>query len=325
MQLGIRLHDTKKLPFEERIANVHELGFVCGHLAPGKVITEFPTTDEALTPGLAMYMKNVFAKNNVDIAVLGCYLNLANPNPEQLAKITHRYMAHIRFASWLGCGVVGTETGAPNETYTAVPECHGEEALQTFITNLRPVVKYAEEMGVVMAIEPVWKHIVYNPARARRVLDEINSPNLQIILDPVNLLDHCNYKDQVAIVDEAIDLLEQNKRKFGTDNLEIIKGLAPEALEGLPAPTHAFIGGSSGNLKEILEVLLEQNPRVRVVINAIALETVAEAMQCLKSMAFTDVDIAQVSVAKGKKLGSYEMMMGQNPVYIFSCTGGETA
>ena len=110
--------------------------------------------------------------------------------------------------------------------------------------------------------------------------------------------------------DEAIDLLEQNKRKFGTDNLEIIKGLAPEALEGLPAPTHAFIGGSSGNLKEILEVLLEQNPRVRVVINAIALETVAEAMQCLKSMAFTDVDIAQVSVAKGKKLGSYEMMMG---------------
>ena len=34
MQLGIRLHDTKKLPFEERIANVHELGFACGHLAP---------------------------------------------------------------------------------------------------------------------------------------------------------------------------------------------------------------------------------------------------------------------------------------------------
>ena len=89
-------------------------------------------------------------------------------------------------------------------------------------------------------------------------------------------------------------MLEENKRKFGTDNLEIIKGLAPEALEGLAAPTHAFIGGSSGNLKEILEVLLEQKPRVRVVINAIALETVAEAMQCLKSMAFSDVDIAQV-------------------------------
>ncbi len=207
MQLGIRLHDTKELPFEERIADVHALGFACGHLALSKVIREFPTTDEALTPGLAMYIKNVFAKNQVDIAVLGCYLNLANPNPEQLKKAMNRYMAHVRFASWLGCGVVGTETGAPNETYSYVPECHGEEALRTFIGNLRPIVKYAEQMGVVMAIEPVWRHIVYNPGRARRVLDEIGSPNLQIILDPVNLLDISNYQDQEAIVEEAIEVL----------------------------------------------------------------------------------------------------------------------
>lgn len=210
MQLGIRLHDTKKLPLEERIADVRQLGFQCGHLALAKVIDEYPTTDESLTPGYAMYLKNLFARNQVDIAVLGCYLNLADPNKEQLAATIHRYMAHIRFASWLGCGVVGTETGAPNETYSFVPECHSEEALQTFITNLRPVVAYAEQMGVVVAIEPVWRHIVYNPLRARQVLDEINSPNLQIILDPVNLLDICNYRDQAAIVEEAIDLLGQD-------------------------------------------------------------------------------------------------------------------
>jgi sugar phosphate isomerase/epimerase len=210
MQLGIRLHDTKPLPFEERIADVRRLGFTCGHLALGKVITEFSTKDEALTPGLAMYLKRIFAINEVDIAVLGCYLNLANPNPEQLKTITNRYMAHIRFASLLGCGVVGTETGAPNETYTFVPESHSEEALETFITNLKPVVSYAEQMGVILAIEPVWKHIVCDPVRARRVLDEIASPNLQIILDPVNLLDISNYTNQIEIVDEAIDLLGED-------------------------------------------------------------------------------------------------------------------
>jgi len=207
MQLGIRLHDTKKLPFEERIADVHQLGFACGHLALAKVIEEFPTTDEAMTPGLAMYVKNVFARNQVDIAVLGCYLNLADPNKEQLAKTVHRYMAHVRFASWLGCGVVGTETGAPNETYTFTPECHTEEALQIFMDNLRPIVKYAEGMGVVVAIEPVYRHIVCNPKRARRVLDEINSPNLQIIFDPVNLLEMENYEDRQAVIEEAIELL----------------------------------------------------------------------------------------------------------------------
>lgn len=210
MQIGIRLHDTKKLPIEERIADVRQLGFRCGHLALGKVITEFPTDDSALTPGLAMYLKNIFAKNQVDIAVLGCYLNLANPNPEQQKKIAGRYMAHIRFASLLGCGVVGTETGAPNETYTFVPESHGQAALDLFIKNLRPIVKYAENMGVIVAIEPVWKHIVYDAKRAREVLDAIASPNLQIILDPVNLLDMCNYKNQKVIVEEAIELLGED-------------------------------------------------------------------------------------------------------------------
>lgn len=207
MQLGIRLHDTRPLPFEERIADVHRLGFACGHLALSKVIDEFPTTDEALTPGLAMYIKNVFARNQVDIAVLGCYLNLADPNKEQLAATVHRYMAHIRFASWLGCGVVGTETGAPNETYTFTPECHTEEALKLFTENLRPIVEYAEKMGVVVAIEPVYRHIVCNPKRARQVLDQIGSPNLQIIFDPVNLLDMENYTDRKSIIQEAIELL----------------------------------------------------------------------------------------------------------------------
>ncbi|MCM1057566.1 MAG: sugar phosphate isomerase/epimerase [Firmicutes bacterium] len=207
MQLGIRLHDVQKLPFEERVAAVREGGFACGHLALAKFISEFPTTDEALTPGLAMYIRNVFARNHVDIAVLGCYLNLATPNQEELQKTVHRYMAHIRFASWLGCGVVGTETGAPNEAYAFTPECRTQEALQLFIERLKPIVAYAESMGVVFAIEPVFRHIVCDPVRARRVLDEIDSPNLQVIFDPVNLLDVANYQERDAVFREAMDLL----------------------------------------------------------------------------------------------------------------------
>ena len=68
-------------------------------------------------------------------------------------------------------------------------------------------MEYAEKMGVILAIEPVYKHIVCNPKRARKVLDTIQSPNLQIILDPVNLLDICNYKERDAIIAEAIEVL----------------------------------------------------------------------------------------------------------------------
>ena len=207
MQLGIRLHDIKKAPLEERLSIAHEQGFACGHLALSKVISEYPVDDGALTPGYALYLKKLFAKNELDIAVLGCYLNLANPNPESLNKIRKRYLTHIGFASLLDVGVVGTETGAVNEEYKFEERNHSEEALDIFIHNVRPVVEYAEKMGVIFAIEPVYKHIVCNPKRARRVLDEINSPNLQIIFDPVNLLDISNYKNRDEIIEEAMELL----------------------------------------------------------------------------------------------------------------------
>lgn len=119
--------------------------------------------------------------------------------------------------------------------------------------------------------------------------------------------------------DEAVELLEANKRKFAVDNLEVIRGEAPAELEELPAPTHAFIGGSSGNLKEILQVLLDKNPYVKIVINCITLETVTEALQAVKDFGFTHSEIVQLSAARAKELGRYHMMMGENPIYIISC------
>ena len=122
---------------------------------------------------------------------------------------------------------------------------------------------------------------------------------------------------------EAVALIEKNKRKFGVSNLEVIAGLAPEAMEELPAPTHVFIGGSAGNMREILELVFHKNPAARVVVNAIALETVAETMTLVRELPVTDLSVSQVMAARGKRLGSYEMMMGMNPVYIISFTGSE--
>lgn len=206
MQLGIRLHDVKKAPLAERLEIAKGQGFDCAHLALAKVITEYSVKDEALTPGLAMHLRKLFAKNDLDVAVLGCYLNLATPNEADLKKNQKRYLTNIRFASQLGAGVVGTETGAVNEKYTFEERNHTDEALEIFIKNFRPVVEYAEKMGVIMAIEPVFKHIVWNPVQTRKVLDAINSPNLQIIFDPVNLLDISNYEKREEIFKESIEM-----------------------------------------------------------------------------------------------------------------------
>ncbi|MFT4106308.1 MAG: sugar phosphate isomerase/epimerase family protein [Lacrimispora sp.] len=209
MQIGIRLHDVAPGTIEERVKTAHDQGFTCVHLALSKTVKEHSVENSALTPGYAAYLRKMFARYDMDIAVLGCYLNLAHPDPEELKKIQERYFAHLRFASILGCSVVGTETGAPNAEYRYEPVCHTEEALDTFIKNLIPVVRCAEKFGVIMAIEPVWSHIVYNSKQALKVLKAIDSPNLRIILDPVNLLSAENSENREQVIGEAIEDLGQ--------------------------------------------------------------------------------------------------------------------
>ena len=274
MQLGIRLHDIKKAPLPERLKIAEEQGFACGHLALSKVISEYPVDDGALTPGYALYLKRLFEKYHLDIAVLGCYLNLANPNPESLAKITHRYLAHIRFASLLGVGVVGTETGAVNEEYRFEEKNHSDEALEIFIRNVKPVVEYAEKMGVIFAIEPVYKHIVCNPIRAREVLDKIGSPNLQIIFDPVNLLDSCNYRDRDAIIEEAIDLLGEDIAMIHIKDFVVQDG----ELVSVAAGTGEMDYG------KIIRFIKERKPYVHVTLENTVPENAVEARRYIHGL-----------------------------------------
>lgn len=108
------------------------------------------------------------------------------------------------------------------------------------------------------------------------------------------------------------------------EKIEIIAGTAPESFpESFPETvTHAFIGGSSGNMGQLLDELLRLNGRMRVVINAIALETVAEVLQLLKEKKI-EAEIVSVQVSRARAVGAYHLMQGQNPVYVISFGGAE--
>lgn len=224
MQIGIRAHDCKGSSFEDLIDNIKNQDLKCIQLALGKAITEFPTDRYAMTPGMALYVKRALAKRDIDVAVLGCYLNLGTPDKKELAETTEIYKAHIRFASLLGCGMVGTETGAVNAEYRYEEANGSDEALDIFINNLRPIVEYAEKMGVIIGLECVHTHIVCNIKRMRKVLDTINSPNLQIIYDPINTFSPKTYQNQDELMQEAFDLLGENIAAIHIKDFDVIDG-----------------------------------------------------------------------------------------------------
>lgn len=120
----------------------------------------------------------------------------------------------------------------------------------------------------------------------------------------------------------AVELLHMNREKFSVENLSVVSGCAPEACLDLPAPSHAFIGGSSGNMREIITLLLEKNPTIRIVATAIALESISELTACIKEFPWIDTEVISMQVAHDKKAGPYHLMTGQNPIYIFTMQAG---
>jgi precorrin-6Y C5,15-methyltransferase (decarboxylating) CbiT subunit len=121
--------------------------------------------------------------------------------------------------------------------------------------------------------------------------------------------------------EKALELIRQNALKFETPNINIIEGKAPDALANLFGVNKIFIGGSGGNLKEIIE-WVEFNCRVgsRLVINAVSLNTLVDARQLLDGLAYGAPEIIQVSINRIEKLGNAEMFRPQSPIFIISTT-----
>ena len=122
---------------------------------------------------------------------------------------------------------------------------------------------------------------------------------------------------------KAVEQLRRNLKHFSLTNVEVVEGTAPDALSDLPAPDAVFIGGSSGNIGEIVRLCLAKNPQVRIVATAITLETVAQLLEAARGLPEVSLEISQISAARARALGKEQqmhLMMGQNPVFVCCLT-----
>ena len=123
----------------------------------------------------------------------------------------------------------------------------------------------------------------------------------------------------------AVQLLRENLSKYCLSRVHVTEAAAPEGLEDLPSPTHVFIGGSGGAMPQILKAVLDKNPRVRIAVNCVTLETLSQVMETVRRLPVTEPRISQIAVSRAEKAGSYHLMKAMNPVCIidFAGKGGE--
>lgn len=112
--------------------------------------------------------------------------------------------------------------------------------------------------------------------------------------------------------------LRENLKKFVARNVQLVEAYAPEGLEELPDPDRVFIGGSGGNLEEIVELVDKRlKPDGVIVLNAVTLDTLTKAVEFFDDHGY-QVEVVCINVAKTRNLTEYRMFEAMNPVYIIS-------
>ena len=133
------------------------------------------------------------------------------------------------------------------------------------------------------------------------------------------LIANCGQVYAVERDTESLPLLEANVAGLGSDNIHIVAGEAPSVLETLPNPDSVFVGGSGGNLPQILEYAASRlNPGGSIVVNLAVLERTHEAYRLLKDLGL-EAELTQVTSARGKEMPDGAVRLESlNPVFIVS-------
>ena len=121
--------------------------------------------------------------------------------------------------------------------------------------------------------------------------------------------------DMIASIEAAIDYPEHDIEEETYSQMNIKITALKEKINELPAPDSVFIGGSKGMLKDIIDQLIRKNPSVHIVMTAVTMETLNEALEYLE-INFQKVETVCIAVTNVVKRGRYHMPDVQNPIFI---------
>lgn len=206
MRIGARAHDFGTLPADELAEKLASHNLCCAQLALNAAIEGMALKPGQLNPGVAWEIGQAFQRNGVQVAVLGCYINPIHPDLAVRADLIALFKDHLRHVRDLGGSLVGLETGTPNADYSGHADTSSEEHFQAMLRTMEQLVAEAEKHGVKVAVEAVTHHTTSTPEKMKRLLDEIQSTNLVVIHDPVNLINAENADDQARMIEEPFQL-----------------------------------------------------------------------------------------------------------------------
>ena len=168
-----------------------------------------PSMPGVIAPELAEEIAKASAATGVAIAAVSGTYNMIHPDPAMRADGMDRLAAIIHAAPLMGTRLVTLCTGTrdPQDQWKHHPENPSAGAWRDLLGELAKAVTLAEDNGVDLGIEPELSNVVSSAEQAYRLISEMQSPRLRIVLDPANLFEVATVDESRSIIARAVDIL----------------------------------------------------------------------------------------------------------------------
>lgn len=273
MRYGTLAHTAGCLPLKSLTTTLQSYGIDFVQLALSKAIQDIDTSPGKLSPGLASYIGEQFDKAGIRIGVLGCYINPIHPDPVIRRIEIDRFKEHLRFARQFGAPMVATETGALTTFKEHNPEHFEEIGWDILKETVQELAEEAEKWGVFLALEGVSSHTLSTPAKMRRILDEVPSSSIGVILDPCNFIG-----EAVDLQDEIVD---DSFKLFGD---RIIMAHLKDIYKEENRVYHGKAGNGLFHTEAFMTKLHEYKPMIDVSLEDITGPEINETIALLKRL-----------------------------------------
>ena len=202
LKVGARVHDYGRDVPEVLFERIAADGFEAVMLAFQKAITGinsyFDVTDE-----LIERTKQALHANNIAVQTLGVYMELGMVDEAARQEAVKNFIQGMKIAKKMGVPKVATETTPMHKQ----PGVTREAAYKQLLKSMEEILPEAEKLGILVCVESVFYHTLNTPELARELMDTMQSDNLKITFDAVNLLDADHVATQHQLWDQTFELL----------------------------------------------------------------------------------------------------------------------
>ncbi len=207
MQLGIFAKTFAPAPLEEILDVIVAHGLQAVHF--NMVCVGLPAMPDEISAALCGQIRTAVAKRPLNLVGVSGTYNMIHPDPAKRAQGLRRLQTLIEACRPMGTDLVTLCTGTrdPENQWRFHPQNSTPEAWHDLTTEMAKALEMAEKHNVILGIEPELANVVDSAAQAEKLLKEMQSPHLKVIIDPANLFPAGTLTQQHQILDDAFDRL----------------------------------------------------------------------------------------------------------------------